>query len=423
MRTLVAITTLLILLVSCQTQQVKEAPRRPAQPEARPLPVDPGLIPLEPVPEEGALPLAIPAPPAAVAPIQPSERVDALLRQMSLRQRIGQRFMVGFPGKKPGERLLRLIREGSLGGVLLTRSNVVSRVQVRELTAFLQEAARQDNPAIALLVGVDQEGGRVNRLDLDQLTRFPAPFYWTQYRDPLYVESVAYITGREALALGCNTNFAPVLDLYDLADDSVIGDRSMGANPFLVAEQGVFYIAGARRAGITAVAKHFPGHGRTSVDSHKQLPVIRASEAELWKSDLIPFQLAIDHGLDAVMTAHLLLPELDPDLPATLSTVIIRGLLRDKLRFDGVVVSDDIDMGALRNNFTPRQIVENCVRAGVDLILSTGGQDPIALVDQVESLVKEGVLSEELIDEGVRRILRLKLEHGLLPAPGWESPQ
>jgi beta-N-acetylhexosaminidase len=423
MRTLLAVTTLLIMLVSCRTQQVTEARRSPPPPETPEARADAGLAPAEPATQEGSAPLAVPSPPAAVSEMQPAERVEGLLRQMSLRQKIGQRFMFGFAGRKPGERLLRIIGEESVGGVVLTRGNIVNRAQVTELTALLQEAAAQTRPAIELLVGVDQEGGRVNRLDLEQLSRFPAPFYWTQYRDPAYVEAIAYVTAREALALGCNMNFAPVLDLYDVADGSVIGDRSMGPNPFLVAEQGVFYLAGARRAGITAVVKHFPGHGRTIVDSHRQLPVVQATEEDLWKRDLIPFQVAIDHGVDAVMTAHLLMPQLDPELPATMSAPIIRGLLRQRLHFDGVVVSDDIDMGALRNNFAPRQIVEGCIRAGVDLMLSTGGQDALALIDEVESLVEEGVLSEETIDEGVRRILRLKLEHGLLPAPGWESPQ
>jgi beta-N-acetylhexosaminidase len=171
------------------------------------------------------------------------------------------------------------------------------------------------------------------------------------------------------------------------------------------------------------VAKHFPGHGRTSVDSHDQLPIVEAGEADLWKRDLIPFQLAIDHDVDAVMTAHLLLPKLDPDFPVTLSEEIIRGLLRERLGFDGVVISDDVDMGALRTHYSPEEIVERSIRAGIDLILTTGGLDVLALIEEVESWVEDGVMSEELIDEGARRILRLKLEHGLLPAPELEAQQ
>jgi len=422
MRTLVAVTSLLILLVACRSQPGSGPARAPGAPDAGgPEAAAAGLKRLEPAAGDGfpdeASAAALPQPPIEAGGLhRQNERIEALLATLTLRQKIGQRFMTGFPGKRVGERSLKLVREGYVGGLLLTRGNIQNRSQIRELTAALQDAARENSPAIGLFIAIDQEGGRVSRLDLDNVTRFAAPYYWTEYRDPWYVESIAYIAGREALALGCNMNFAPVLDLYALPDDSVIGDRSMGPNPFQVGEQGVFYLYGARRAGIAAVVKHFPGHGRTNVDSHRQLPVVEADEGELWKRDLIPFQLAIDHDVEAVMTAHLLLPRLDPDYPVTLSESILRGLLRGRLGFDGVVVTDDIEMGALRNSYSPVAILEHSIRAGVDLVLGTGGLDTLELIREVEALVEKGILSEELIDEGVRRILRLKLRYGLLPA-------
>jgi beta-N-acetylhexosaminidase len=403
MRALLAAVALMVLLVACQTQ--KEAARPPDTPEVSLEPAYGG-----PASPPSGLPLGpyLPAPPI--------RQVEELLGRLTLRQKIGQRLVTGFGGTSLEERTVRLLREAQVGGLLLLRANVENEGQVRKLTAALQETARGGQPGIGLFIAVDQEGGRVSRLDLQSVTRFPAPHYWTEQRDPYYVEAVAYVAAREALSLGCNMNFAPVLDLYARPDDTVIGDRSMGANPFQVGEQGVFYLLGARRAGIAAVVKHFPGHGRTTVDSHGELPVVDAAEAELLGGDLIPFELAIDHGVDAVMTAHLMMPRLDPKLPVTLSETIVRGLLRERLGFRGVVVSDDIQMGALKNNYSSRDILMYCIRAGVDLILDSGGFDPFVLVDEVVGLVESGQLSEELIDEGARRVLLLKQKYGLLPS-------
>jgi beta-N-acetylhexosaminidase len=307
-----------------------------------------------------------------------------------------------------------LIEEGCIGGFMLTRGNIQNRAQVKALVQDLQAAARAHNPGIGLFIAVDQEGGRVSRLDLDTLTRFPAPYYWGEYRDPLYVEAVAYIISREALSLGCNINLAPVLDLYDKADDSIVGDRSMGINPVQVGERGVYYLFGAQRAGIAAVAKHFPGHGRTTVDSHHSLPVVEVSEKTLLNEDLLPFQMVIRHGVDAIMTAHILYPQIDPDFPVTLSAIFLRGLLRERLGFEGVIISDDIEMGALRSHYSPEEIVKYGINAGVDILLGYGSVDVLKLIDEVHTMVEAGEIDPEVIDEGARRVLRLKWKYGLL---------
>jgi len=227
---------------------------------------------------------------------------------------------------------------------------------------------------------------------------------------------VAYITAREALQLGCNLNLAPVLDLYALGDGTIIGDRSMGAEAAEVAALGLAYLAGARRAGMAAAIKHFPGHGRTVVDTHQKLAVLEVDGETLWNHDLLPFRLAIEDSVEAVMTAHILYPRLDPDYPVTLSEKILRGLLRERLGFEGVVISDDIEMGALAANYPTREIMKRAILAGVDVILAVGGLDALKLIGEVKGLVRSGELSEEQIEEGVRRVLRLKLKYGLLPA-------
>jgi len=342
------------------------------------------------------------------------EVVEQVLQQLTLRQKIGQRFITGFSGAKTSSSAKNLIEQGCIGGFMLTRTNIRSRAQVKALVEDLQAAARAHNPGIGLFIAVDQEGGRVSRLEFDTLTRFPAPYYWGEYQDPLYVEAAAYIISREALSLGCNINLAPVLDLYDKPDDSIVGDRSMGINPVQVGERGVYYLFGAQRAGIAAVAKHFPGHGRTTVDSHHNLPVVEVNEKTLLNQDLLPFQMAIRHGVDAIMTAHILYPQIDPEFPVTLSAIFLRRLLRQRLGFDGVIISDDIEMGALSSRYSPREIIKYGINAGVDILLEYGSLDVLKLIDEVHTMVEAGEIDIEVIDEGARRVLRLKWKYGLL---------
>jgi beta-N-acetylhexosaminidase len=401
---------LLLLLASCQTGPIPQSVETSLSPSAPAGSVFAPALPGDPS-------WALPEPPGNGRFSPDADRiVERYLAALSLEQKIGQRFVVGIPGTRVGERTRRLVRDGYLGGVLLTRQNVAGREQLARFTAELQELARQNRPPIGLLVAVDQEGGRVTRLDLDRLSRFPPPHDWAGYGDPYYIEAVAYITAREALQLGCNLNLAPVLDLYPQGDATIIGDRSMGAEASEVAALGLAYLAGARRAGMAAAIKHFPGHGRTVVDTHQKLAVLEVDAETLWNHDLLPFRRAIEDGVEAVMTAHLLYPRLDPDYPVTLSEKMVRGLLRGRLGFEGVVITDDIEMGALAENFPPREILKRTILAGVDIILAVGGLDALKLIGEVKALLASGEISEEQIEEGVRRVLRLKHKYGLLPS-------
>jgi beta-N-acetylhexosaminidase len=409
----ILLTLLIVVLAACQTQKKVQLDGPPQQehPEVsmKPLPGE------EQAAAERFDRMNLPAYPDEGGQMPGAEEiVERMLQQLTLRQKIGQRFITGFSGRKMSSSIENLIEEGCIGGFMLTRGNIQNRAQVKALVQDLQAAARAHNPGIGLFIAVDQEGGRVSRLDLDTLTRFPAPYYWGEYRDPLYVEAVAYIISREALSLGCNINLAPVLDLYDKADDSIVGDRSMGINPVQVGERGVYYLFGAQRAGIAAVAKHFPGHGRTTVDSHHSLPVVEVSEKTLLNEDLLPFQMVIRHGVDAIMTAHILYPQIDPDFPVTLSAIFLRGLLRERLGFEGVIISDDIEMGALRSHYSPEEIVKYGINAGVDILLGYGSVDVLKLIDEVHTMVEAGEIDPEVIDEGARRVLRLKWKYGLL---------
>ena len=336
-----------------------------------------------------------------------------VLARLTLRQKIGQRFITWIDGVEADNRMKRLVQDVSVGGIILYPWNTADSQQLRELTADLQQLAQEQSPPIGLFMCVDQEGGRVRGVRFKDSSHLTAPFYWSRYGEQ-YVEAAAYLTSRELVSLGCNMNFAPVLDLYDQPDATIIGDRSFGADPQMVAALGAAYIRGAKRGGIIAVAKHFPGHGSSTIDSHGRLPVVDFNEDELRARDMVPFQKLIDCGLEGIMTAHLLLPAIDPVYPVTLSPAILRGILRDELNYQGLVVSDGIAMGAISENFSIQDTLVHLFRAGVDMILVHSSYDVAELQEYVLALCETNRVTEEEIDEGVLRVLQLKATYGLI---------
>ena len=336
-------------------------------------------------------------------------RIDELLATMTIEQKIGQRFMTWIPGTASSERAAALIEQAHVGGVIITEDNVESHQQARELIATLQRMAQAAPSAVPLFIATDQEGGRLTRVRLPELTLFPAAFHQGVHADTDYVEATAYVTGVELRRLGVNMNLAPLLDLYDQPDQTVIGNRSYGADPGLVADFARAYVRGASRSGIISVAKHFPGHGVTMIDSHDRLPVVRLTRSER-SSILAPFIAAIDAGIDVIMSAHILYEDLDPDLPATVSPAIVTGLLRDQLAFDGVVMTDAIEIREPAPALMEPDIVHNSFVAGADIILTGRDRDVLPLVQEAIRLIRAGLESEERLDESVRRILRVKLQ-------------
>jgi beta-N-acetylhexosaminidase len=343
-----------------------------------------------------------------------ARRVQKIMSRMTLHQKIGQRFICWIEGKEIGEQAAELVRQGA-AGIILYPWNVDDFEQVRQLTAELQRAARGGDPPIGFFVCADQEGGRVATFRFRENTRLAPAFFWGRYQDPRFATAAAFIAGREIRELGCNMNFAPVLDLYGQADSTIIGDRAMGLDPEKVGQLGIAYLQGARQAGIIPVIKHFPGHGSSTVDSHGRLPVVDIPEERLLERDFLPFRMAIQAGAEALMTAHVLYPDIDPEYPATLSRRILRDLLRERFGFQGVIVSDGMAMGALAENFTVSDTLKLMIQAGLDLILVHSRYDLIDLKLEMLGLYNRGEITEAQIDEGVERILKLKLRYGLLP--------
>jgi len=246
----------------------------------------------------------------------------------------------------------------------LFRRNVGDVGALQALTAELH-AISPDRP---ILVAIDQEGGRVSRLD-EPFTQFPAAAVVGRALSPHLAYRQGVAMGEELRSIGIDIDFAPVLDVASNPDNPVIGDRSFGNHPRTVSRLGISVVHGLQRTGVIPCGKHFPGHGDTDKDSHHELPVVRRSLGEIERTELFPFRRAIQSGLQAVMSAHVVFTELDASRPATLSRAILTDLLRERLRFRGVVFSDDMEMKAISAQYAPGDAAIQALEAGVDWLL------------------------------------------------------
>ncbi len=357
---------------------------------------------------------AVPSEEPAPQRIADDPEIEALLGSLTLRQRIGQRFIAPVPGDRVASGAGSAILAVAPAGFILYPWNFSSADDVRRLTASLQFVASRVTPGISLLLSSDQEGGRVATFRFPEFVRFPSAAAVGRFNDESLVRSAAYITARQLRDLGVNMNLAPVLDLYGVADDSIIGDRSFGSDPLVVSRFVRPYLEASDAAGIIATAKHFPGHGATTVDSHATLPVVDLTREDLLAKELLPFREAIDAGVPAIMTGHLLFRRIDPFYPVTLSRVFLHDLLRHELGFEGVVVTDGLEMRALRDNYSLPETLVRLFKFDVDLILLYQEYDVIDMVRLVEELIEAGELTEDDVDRGVRRVLAMKRRYGLI---------
>jgi beta-N-acetylhexosaminidase len=331
---------------------------------------------------------------------------------MDVKELIGQFLFVGFDGTRPSKEIVEMIKKYKVGGVILFKRNIESLPQLIRLTAELQKLASPSS----LFIGIDQEGGRVSRLS-EEFTIFPPMEVLGRHDVVSLTYRVGEITARELKAVGINVNFAPVLDIDSHKKNPVIGDRAFGQTPAIVSKHGLALIMGHEDNGVLPCGKHFPGHGDTLTDSHKTLPKVDHSLERLLDFEMRPFQHAIANRLEAVMTAHVLYSKLDPDHPASLSKNIISNILREGMRFDGLVISDDLEMHAILDHYSVKEAAVKAVAAGSDMLLICKKAD--LQIDAYESLMnafQKGTLSEKRLTQSLSRIFRLKEKYaGLIP--------
>ncbi|MFE9693331.1 glycoside hydrolase family 3 protein [Micromonospora sp. NPDC005806] len=310
----------------------------------------------------------------------------------------------GFVGTTPPPWVCRWLGQG-LGSVVLFARNIVDHDQVAALTATLR-AERPD-----VIVAIDEEAGDVTRIESSRGSSRPGNFALGAVDDPALTEEVARDLGAELAAVGVTLDYAPDADVNSNPANPVIGVRSFGADPALVARHTAAWVRGLQSGGVAACAKHFPGHGDTRVDSHHDLPRIGGDRARLDAVELAPFRAAVAAGAQAVMTGHLLVPALDPELPATLSPRILGGLLRDELGFQGVVVTDAVEMRAVADRYGFAGAAVRALAAGADAICVGGERateaDAVELRDAIVAAVVAGELPEERLAEAAKRVGQL----------------
>jgi beta-N-acetylhexosaminidase len=315
------------------------------------------------------------------------EQMDLPPPVESLSRRIARLLAVGFVGKGMSSELQTLIDRG-VSGVILFSRNIESPEQVAELCAAIKRYAGRP-----IYVAVDQEGGVVQRLR-DGFTRLPTMRELGSTGRPELAFAAGAVLGRELRAVGIDVNFAPVIDVDTNPNNPVIGNRAFSANPLLVARMGVALGQGMESEGVASCGKHFPGHGDTELDSHLALPTLRHGLKRLREVELVPFRQWSQAKLASIMTAHVIFEALDPKYPATMSAAVMSGLLRDELKFEGLAISDDLEMKAVFDHFGAEQAAIVGLEAGVDQFLVCHRAEVAhTVLDALQRGVNEGIIS------------------------------
>ncbi|HEY5584807.1 MAG TPA: beta-N-acetylhexosaminidase [Ruminiclostridium sp.] len=344
--------------------------------------------------------------PSTATNIDNVDPIKAQIEKMSLEEKVGQLVIVGVDGYKNDDHSAQMIKKHHVGGFILFKNNIQDTKQMLALLNSLKET-NLDNK-VPLFLSVDEEGGRVSRLPAEFL-KFPTNKKIGELNDSYLSYQIGSIIGEELKSVGFNMDFAPVLDINSNPKNTVIGDRSFGSKVDLVSELGIQTMKGLQSKSIISVVKHFPGHGDTSVDSHIGLPTVNYDMDRLKSFELMPFAAAIENKVDAVMVAHILLPKIDPNNPASFSKTIISDILRADMGFDGVVLTDDFTMGAIIKNYDIGEAAVKSIQAGSDIVLVCHEFDKQeAVINALKNAAATGKISRDRLDQSVYRILKLK---------------
>ncbi len=331
------------------------------------------------------------------------------LEEMTLEEKLGQMFVTGFPEGEMDGSFIRLVKDYKVGNVILFKENLCDRKQIKKLCSDIQNLM-VDETGTPAFITIDEEGGIVSRLP-DSLGKMPSAMALSAIGSEENLYEAALLSGKQLAQLGINFNLAPVLDINSNPANPVIGIRSYGADAGTVCRYASEAIKGYMDAGILCSGKHFPGHGDTAADSHLSLPFSEKSEDELSELELIPFQRAVDMEIPAITIAHVVYKKLDC-VPATMSREIVSGLLREKMGFGGLIISDCMEMNAISSEYGIERGVIEAVAAGIELIFISHKHDKVrSAIEALQREIAEGHISMELIDAAVEKILALKKKY------------
>ncbi|MDE2820461.1 MAG: glycosyl hydrolase family 3 [Chloroflexota bacterium] len=355
--------------------------------------------------------------------------IQSTLQSMTIQEKVGQMFMLAFAADQLDAARI-LMGEHLVGAAYIGDENVPTARAAIELTNTLQSYARGTRLGIPLLLGADQEG--TWSVMTAESAMGPGNMALGATGDPQYAYDMYSVIAEEMSSVGLNTVLGPACDCNSNPYNSIIGMRSFGEDPGRVAAMTAAAVRGLQDNGALATLKHFPGHGDTQVDSHRGLPTVNRSRDELFHIDLRPFAEGVKAGAKIVMTAHIIFTALDPEMPATLSPVILGDVLRGELGFDGLIVSDSMNMGSMKRNYDPADAAIGAFKAGVDLMMLAEEhydhdvesylQNQRSLISAVIHAVEDGTISSARVDDAVERVLRLKREAGFSVEPAPERP-
>ncbi len=337
--------------------------------------------------------------------------ISKLLEEMTLEEKIGQMMIIHYREPKLDETLNNMLKTIKPGGFIFFKENLVTYEDSLELIKNIKDSAK-----IPMFLSIDQEGGKVDRLKTIKgisFSNMPTMSEIGKTND----EEIAYGTGAQIAhnlkMLDLNMNFAPVLDIYSNPKNTVIGTRSFGDNAEIVSKMGLALSKGLKDNNIIPVYKHFPGHGNTETDSHIDLPIVSKTKEELLKEEIIPFQKAIANDADVIMIGHLAVPSItNRYIPASLSKKIITSFLKEEIGYQNLVITDALNMKALTNNYSEKEIIEKSINAGVDILLMP--ENPINAVNVIKEGITSGSIKEEQINNSVKKILNLKYKYNII---------
>lgn len=340
-----------------------------------------------------------------------SIRVEKMIDEMTLEEKIGQVVICGFHGTTPNDEINTLIKRYHLGNVILFKRNIENPKQLKELTSSLQDMAK-----IPLLIATDQEGGVVTRLT-EPFTVFPGNMATAATGNPKNAYLTGLIMAKEMRAVGINWDLAPVVDVNDLPENPGIGVRSYSDDPGIVAKFALEFVRGLHEGGVTACIKHFPGKGHSAKDAHLEMPVVDRDRKTLESIELLPYKRSIEFGIESIMPSHVYYPALceKRDLPATLSDAVMGALLKGEMKFEGVVLTDDLEMRGITNVLSASDAAHLSFKAGADvLMICHTFEEQIKVFEKIEEGVRNGKIPMERLNDAVKRVLKLKESIGLL---------